>query len=214
MVKHVEALDFSPAMIAQLAGAISESGIDNITAKVCDCSNLPYPDGTFTLAFSQFGLMFFPRRQAGFNEMFRVLCPGGRVAVYSWAPVSESPAMRVMLGALHEGFPETRPEPNDDSTIVSGLDDPETFFTEMSRAGFRKICIERISHDFPFHGPRRFWESMARGSAPVTLMKSRTDPAEWKEKTAVAVQWLAANIEAETTRLHSTAFIGTGVRLE
>jgi SAM-dependent methyltransferase len=211
LVRHIEALDFSPAMIAALNRRIAELGIANIVPKVCDCNRLACPDGTFDLAFSQFGLMFFPDRQTGFNEMFRVLKPGGRAAVYSWAPLAESESMSAVMGALEAAFPETRPKDDAPKTIVSGLDDPAVFEREMKASGFQSVSIERVKHSFPVMNPRQFWEGMVRGSAPVTLMKSRVDPVKWRAAEEVAVHWLENRL-GDRTKLYSTAFLGSGMK--
>ena len=79
--------------------------------------------------------MFFRDRRNGLQEMFRVLVPGGRAAVYSWAPMPESPALSALMGALQEAFPETAPKQDENESIVRGLDNPEAFEQEMKEAG-------------------------------------------------------------------------------
>ena len=39
---------------------------------------LPFGDGEFDVVVCQFGVMFFPDKQAAFGEAVRVLRPGGR----------------------------------------------------------------------------------------------------------------------------------------
>lgn len=46
-----------------------------------DAALLPYPDAHFTRAGSLNSLQFWPAPAAGLGELFRVLAPGGRVAV-------------------------------------------------------------------------------------------------------------------------------------
>ena len=58
----VDALDFSPEMIALLERSARERGLDGVRARVGDGQALPYPDGGHGAAFSLFGLMFFPDR--------------------------------------------------------------------------------------------------------------------------------------------------------
>lgn len=210
LVSQVVALDFSSLMIAQLKKRVETLNIDNIHVEKCDCQKLFCEDNSFDFAFSQFGLMFFPDRQAGFNEMYRVLKPGGKGVVYSWAPMDQSPAMQMMIGALFAGFPEARPQSTGNEDIVKGLDDLETFYAEMVHAGFSKVKIEPITHSFPVTDVKEFWESMVKGSAPITMMKKEKSNEEWNEKEKVAIQFLEENLNSDN--LSSTAYLAIGVK--
>src|SRR4029077_12117329 len=50
----------------------------------------------------QFALMFFSDRRRAVEEMRRVLRPGGRVAVATWASVGDSPGYAAMVELLEE----------------------------------------------------------------------------------------------------------------
>ena len=39
---------------------------------------LPFPDAVFDAVVCQFGVMFFPDKAKSFQEVYRVLTPGGR----------------------------------------------------------------------------------------------------------------------------------------
>jgi ubiquinone/menaquinone biosynthesis C-methylase UbiE len=208
LVKKVAALDFSPAMIGILKQQIEKRVIDNIAVQICDCQVLPFANDSFDLAFSQFGLMFFPDRMAGFREMYRILKTNGFASVYSWAPVSDSPAMSLMMGALLEGFPEAQPKDNETKTVVSGLDDLKVFRLEMENAGFRDITIEAITHEYPPYTPEEFWESMVKGSAPITMMKSAFDEKTWEAKSKISIEYLKQRMPGK--RLTSTAYLAIG----
>jgi len=54
--------------------------------------SLPYPDQSFDVVVSQFGLMFFTNRRQALREMQRVLGPGGRLAVAVWDSLDNTPA--------------------------------------------------------------------------------------------------------------------------
>lgn len=61
---------------------------------------LPYPDESFDAVISQFGLMFFSDRQQALREMFRVLRPGGHLAVAVWDSLENTPAYAAEVALL------------------------------------------------------------------------------------------------------------------
>jgi SAM-dependent methyltransferase len=65
---------------------------------------LPFTDRSFDAVISQFGLMFFEDRTAALREMWRVLRPGGRLAVAVWDVLDHSPGYAAMVTLLQRLF--------------------------------------------------------------------------------------------------------------
>ena len=82
----VNALDLTPALLAQARENAAIAGHEEIVWTEGDAENLPYPDASFDVVVSQFGHMFAPRPEVAIAEMRRVLKPGGRVAFATWPP--------------------------------------------------------------------------------------------------------------------------------
>lgn len=204
-VAQVQALDFSAAMVAQLERAAQADGLRNIEARVGDGQALPYGDAQFDAGFSMFGLMFFPERAKGFAELFRVLRPGGVAVVSSWAPIAESQQMQLIFGALRAGDPDI-PEPQ---ANVLSLENPEIFHSELRAAGFTGISIQRHTASVAFDSAADLWERMARGSAPLVLMRRTVGEQAWAERAAVMLAYLEQHYKPHRP-LSTTAFLGIG----
>ena len=54
---------------------------------------LPFDDGNFNCAVSQFGLMYFENRENALREMMRVLEAGGSLAVVVWDKLENNPGL-------------------------------------------------------------------------------------------------------------------------
>jgi SAM-dependent methyltransferase len=206
-VARVDAIDFSPGMLSMLEAARKERGIENVTAQQADGQALPFEDATFDAGFSMFGLMFFPDRLRGFRELHRVLKPGARAAVSSWAPVDQSPLMIAMFGALRAADPtRSPPAPN-----LLNLENPALFAQEMTDAGFRDVEVRRLTHAFTIRDPETFWRNLTLSSAPIVLLKQRLGAEEWERQSALALAWLREHLP-EPRELTTTAHLGVGTR--
>jgi SAM-dependent methyltransferase len=180
----------------------------NIKLHCGDAQTLPYADATFDAAFSLFGLMFFPDRQRGFAEIHRTLKSGGSIAITSWAPVDQSPAMQTMFGALRAIKPDL-PQPQ---RSITTLENPERFKQEMEEAGFRNIEIRSVTKAFPTGSTGEFWDGMVKGSAPIQMMKKGLGEAQWCEKEKLALAWLEETLPTLKRPLTSDAWLGLGIK--
>lgn len=59
-----------------------------ITFAEGDAEDIPYPDASFDVILSSFGVMFSANQAQAAAELVRVCRPGGRIALASWTPES------------------------------------------------------------------------------------------------------------------------------
>ncbi|WP_067822465.1 class I SAM-dependent methyltransferase [Nocardia inohanensis] len=205
MVKEVVAVDFSEAMIRRLRHAVMRSATTNLLTGVGDGQALRYPSSHFDAAFSIFGLMFFPDRPRGFAELRRILRPGGTAVVSSWAPIADSTLMTRLYEAVQAGNPNfSMPQPN-----PANLENPEVFENELRTAGFTDVTVRPHTESFAYVSAQQMWDKLTRGSAPIHLMRSKTDPATWKAQEQTMIDHLSAHY-TPGEELTTTAWLGTG----
>ena len=89
-VRRIACVDFSEGMLARLRLNIAAAGLSNIEVHQADGQALPFPDESFDLAVSMFGLMFFPDRARDFPNC--AACCGR--AVRRWSRAGRRPAGR------------------------------------------------------------------------------------------------------------------------
>jgi ubiquinone/menaquinone biosynthesis C-methylase UbiE len=95
----VVGLDLNPEMLE-----VARQKPARIEWRHAPAEALPFPDAAFDAVVSQFGLMFFTDRVAALREMWRVLRPGGRLAVAVFAAVEESPGYAALVDLLDRLF--------------------------------------------------------------------------------------------------------------
>src|ERR1700686_4461422 len=97
---HATALDLSADLLEIAAQRARTRGLKNFTTQQADAHNLPFPDNSFDLATSRFGVMFFREPVLALRELRRVLRPGARARVLACGPFDQ-PYCRGMMGEEH-----------------------------------------------------------------------------------------------------------------
>jgi ubiquinone/menaquinone biosynthesis C-methylase UbiE len=81
VVRRVEGIDITPAMLERARALAAEKGLTNAHWRQGDVLPLPYPDASFTIVTSRFTFHHFQDPLGVLREMKRVCVPGGRIAV-------------------------------------------------------------------------------------------------------------------------------------
>jgi SAM-dependent methyltransferase len=84
---NVTGVDFVPALLDRARERTAVEGL-KIDYREGDAEELPFPDASFDVVLSTFGVMFAPDHAKAAAEMLRVLRPGGRIGMANWVPDS------------------------------------------------------------------------------------------------------------------------------
>jgi ubiquinone/menaquinone biosynthesis C-methylase UbiE len=102
----VVAVDLAERLVALGAAKAREKGLANLEFRTGDMLALGYPDASFDAVICVFGIFFVPDMVAATKELWRMLRPGGRLAITTWGPDLFEPAN----GAFWEAIREERPD--------------------------------------------------------------------------------------------------------
>ena len=79
---HITGIDLSQGMLDEARRKVKEKGLEgSISFEQGDCMALPMQDGAFDAVTVAFGVRNFEHLQQGYEEMARVLRPGGMLCV-------------------------------------------------------------------------------------------------------------------------------------
>ncbi|MEU3771957.1 methyltransferase domain-containing protein [Streptomyces sp. NPDC032472] len=136
-------LDLSGPMLERARASAAREGIGNVRFEQGDAQVHPLPRGSFDLAISRFGVMFFTDPAAAFANIAAALRPGGRVALLA-AAEPEGNEWLTALAALGdllplEGF-GTAGGPG-----MFSLADPGAAASLLSGAGLRDVRAEHVT---------------------------------------------------------------------
>lgn len=93
---------------------------------------LPFAPGELDAVVSQFGLMFFDDPVRALGEMWRVLRPGGRLAVAVWGRLADTPGYASMVALLTRLF---GPDVANELVVPYRLGDPAALLSLFESAG-------------------------------------------------------------------------------
>ena len=150
LARHATGVDLSGPMLATARSRAASPGRDgagtalsNVDFVQGDAQVHPFPAGSFDVAVSRFGVMFFADPVAAFANVRRALRPGGRLAFLCMAAVAGTD-----LGAVFGAMAPYLPTPTGpDGTGPTSFADPARIRSVSSEAGFRDVDCVRVAAD-------------------------------------------------------------------
>ncbi|MEN9354922.1 MAG: hypothetical protein RL318_2247 [Fibrobacterota bacterium] len=130
-------VDMTPAMIDKARGNARKQGHGNVEFRLGEIEALPVSDGTVDAILSNCVINLSPDKAKVFEEAFRVLRPGGRLAISDVVAFVDLPA-DVLLDL--EAF----------TGCMAGAATPAQLEGYLEAAGFREIRIRPVSESRSF----------------------------------------------------------------
>ncbi|MFE7135952.1 class I SAM-dependent methyltransferase [Streptomyces sp. NPDC057638] len=139
---HALGLDLSAPVLERARDRAAREEITNVSFEQADAQVHPLPGGSFDVAISRFGVMFFADPLAAFTNVAGALRPGGRAAFLTAADPGGNEWLQalVSLGDLLpvQGF-GTPGGPG-----MFSLADPGTALSLLTAAGFQDVAAEHV----------------------------------------------------------------------
>jgi ubiquinone/menaquinone biosynthesis C-methylase UbiE len=81
----VTSTDYVPSLLESGRRRALADGL-KVHFQEADAEDLPFPDESFDIALSTFGVMFAPDQEKAASELVRVIKPGGSIGLANWTP--------------------------------------------------------------------------------------------------------------------------------
>jgi SAM-dependent methyltransferase len=156
---RVVGVDPAPGMLA--AAREVEPTIDWV---LCGAEALELEDESFDCVISQFGMMFFQDRPKAIGEMFRVLKPGGSLAIAVWDSVERNPGYLGSISVLQQ---EVGTAAADVLRLPYSLGNSSTVASGLEVGGFVDVGVETKTGTARFPSSRVMLEADLRGWLPL-----------------------------------------------
>jgi len=176
---HITALDLSSELLEIASDRARQRGLTNISFREADAHQLPFPDHSFDLITSRFGVMFFEDALGALREAFRVLKLGGRACFLVWGPF-EQPYWQTTFGVVaeHVGGPALKLGGPDPFKFAQ----PGSLTSMLREAGFSQLHEETRNVRWTWPGTaEEVWEQARAVSTPFLPLLERVPADRWDE---------------------------------
>jgi ubiquinone/menaquinone biosynthesis C-methylase UbiE len=143
---------------------------EQVSFEAADALVLPFADQTFDAVVCQFGLMFFPDKDAAHREARRLLKPHGRYLFSVWDAARYNPFARIGLEVIERFFPEDPPK-----FLQTPFSCPEIDPTKESliAAGFAHIVISVLPRVHEVADAAAFAKGLVFGNPLIDQIRAR-----------------------------------------
>ena len=123
-------VDISRPMIEQAKEKATKYPNVDLRFMLGDAESLDFPDSTFDLVISNMSFHFFPNQTKALSEMFRVLKPGGQVALLFHGMLSDHEVKDIVYRVTdyHPEYPEFKENVKSFNRGFIGLEDTMALF--------------------------------------------------------------------------------------
>lgn len=164
----VTGLDFSQKMLS-----LARKSAPNADLREGDAAALPFGDRSFDAVVCNFGMMHLPDQPKALAEIRRVLRPGGRFTMATWAAPEASPAFGTVFGAIkaHADLSSAAPQPD-----LFTFARPDTAEQMMGDAGLRMIAHEVITPAWELEKPEELFEIFLTATVGAAMLIKSQSP--------------------------------------
>lgn len=135
-------VDLSAEMIALARRLAAAQSLANARFEQLDAQIHPFGAGSFDVAISRTGTMFFGEPAAAFSNIARALCPGGRLTMLVWQGLERNEWIRDLRVALAAG--RDLPPPPAGQPGPFAFADPGRLTTLLQGAGFTDVSVRGV----------------------------------------------------------------------
>ncbi|MBV9445812.1 MAG: class I SAM-dependent methyltransferase [Streptosporangiaceae bacterium] len=179
---RVVGLDFSSSMlaIARRRGA----ALSNVEFVEGDLEYVDFPERSFDVVLSRWGLMFAVDRSSMFERLRKIIVPGGVLAAAVWGPASSVPMLQLGFEPLVARLELPPPPPGAPGPF--SMSDGDQVAHELKAAHFSEVSVTEFTVPFRVASMQEYAD-MTKALTPPSIknmIKERfgsvDDPATWK----------------------------------
>lgn len=195
---QVTSTDYVPSLLESGRARATADGYD-IVFREADAEALPFPDGTFDVVMSTFGVMFTPNQPQAASELVRVCRAGGKIGLANWTPDS-------FIGQLFKTIGRFVPP-------AAGIRSPSlwgnvTHLEELFAGQVKRIRATERHFTFRYRSPLHWIEVFRTYYGPMHRTFAALDATQQAAFTEALLQLMeAGNVSGDETLVLPSAYL-------
>ena len=130
-----------------------QRGLKNLDFRAGDMLDLGLPEASFDAVVCVFGIFFAPDMQAAVRELWRLVRPGGRLAITTWGPRFFEPAST----AFWDSIRAVRPDLYKGFNPWDRISEPDDVRALLAAAGVENLAVVAAAGVHPLRSPEDWW---------------------------------------------------------
>ncbi len=155
----VIAVDLAEELLRLARAKSKAAALRHLEFRRADMTALGFPDRHFDAVLCVFGIFFVPDMEAQVAELWRMVRPGGKLAITTWGPAIFAPAYEVWQAAVRRVRPDLCSAFNPWDRITT----PDAVAKLFADAGVPRVEVVAESGHQELRAPEDFW-TIALGS--------------------------------------------------
>jgi len=136
--------------------------------RVGDAQALPYPGDSFDAVLCGYGIMHLPEPDRALVEMYRVLKPGGRLALSVWERPSSDNGYGLLFGAIEAHGRRDVPLPHGPDFFQFSV--PGKLSEVLTQVGFLQVEVRAVSQLWEMERSSDLIDAMLRGAVRIRAL--------------------------------------------
>lgn len=207
---HVTALDLSAELLEIARKRAAVRSLTNFTTQQADAHSLPFPDHSFDLATSRFGVMFFRDVDLAMRELLRVMRPRARACLLAWGSFDQ-PYWRSTMGVVHRHV--GGPLIAEDGPNPFRFGRPGSLSVILRSAGFDEVQEETRTLPWTWPGTaEEVWEQAQAVAVPFRPMLERVPAELWPRIHAEVHEAIRQYADGEKIAFGASVVFASGLK--